>query len=67
VHHDDPQAASKTAWTEWRIPLQTFADLGVVLTNVNTISIGFGNKSNLQPGGTGTVFFDDIGLHKSGP
>ena len=67
VHHDDPQAAQKTAWTEWRIPLQLFADQGVNLANVNTISIGFGDKSSLQPGGTGTMFFDDIGLHQSVP
>ena len=67
VHHDDPDATRETAWTEWKIPLQLFADQGVDLTNVNTISIGFGNKSSLQPGGSGTVFIDDIGLHRSAP
>ncbi|MHC4226424.1 MAG: PA14 domain-containing protein, partial [Planctomycetota bacterium] len=64
VYHDDPEATRKTAWTEWKIPLQAFADQGVDLTNVNTISIGFGDKANLQPGGLGQVFIDDIGLHR---
>ncbi|MBL7186197.1 MAG: hypothetical protein ISS70_07705 [Phycisphaerae bacterium] len=67
VYHDDPEATRKIAWTEWKIPLPLFADQGVDLTNVGTISIGFGNKSNLQPGGSGTVFIDDIGLHRSAP
>ena len=64
VYHDDPDATRKTAWTEWQIPLQAFADLGVDLTNVNTISIGFGDKNNLQPGGAGKMFIDDIRLIK---
>jgi hypothetical protein len=45
----------------WNIDLQLFADLGVDLTNVNKIAIGFGDKNNPQ-GGTGTVYFDDIRL-----
>jgi len=36
----------------------------VNLANVNTISIGFGDKNNLQPGGSGMVFFDDIRLYR---
>ncbi|MEA3227394.1 MAG: hypothetical protein U9Q07_15695, partial [Planctomycetota bacterium] len=67
VYHDDPEVTRKTAWTEWKIPLQVFADQGVDLTNVNTISIGFGNKSNLQAGGSGTMFIDDIRLYRPAP
>jgi hypothetical protein len=63
VYHDDPHATQIDTWTEWVIPLQRFADKGVNLTNVNTISIGFGDKSNPQPGGSGLVFFDDIRLY----
>lgn len=65
VYHDDPAVTQIETWTKWDIPLQAFADQGVNLANVNTISIGFGNKANLLPGGEGTVFFDDIGLHIS--
>jgi len=39
----------------------------VGLTNVNTLAIGFGDKNNLQAGGTGMVFFDDIRLYRPTP
>jgi len=64
VYHDNPDAALIEEWTEWRIDLQEFAAQGVNLTNVNTISIGFGDKNNLQAGGTGMVLFDDIRLYR---
>jgi len=63
VMHNDPASAQKTKWTEWNIPLQAFVDKGVDVTNVNSIAIGIGNKTSLQPGGTGTMYFDDIGIH----
>jgi hypothetical protein len=62
VIHDDPAATQIDAWTQWRIDLQQFADQGVNLTNVDSISVGIGDKSNPQPGGTGIMYFDDIGL-----
>jgi len=68
VTNDDPKAALDNEWNQWDILLQEFADQGVNLTNVNTMSIGFGNKANPQPGGgTGHVFFDDIRLYRSLP
>jgi len=67
VYHDNLDAALIDEWTEWRIDLQEFAAQGVNLTNVNTISIGFGDKNNLQPGGSGLVFFDDIRLYRPAP
>ncbi len=63
VTNDNPDAAQTGSWTEWIIDLQAFADQGVDLTNVNTIALGLGDKNNPQPGGTGTMFFDDIALH----
>jgi len=65
VYQEDPDAATIETWTKWVIPLQTFADQGVNLNNVDTISIGFGDKNNPQAGGSGTVYFDDIGIGKS--
>ncbi|MCP4256279.1 MAG: LamG domain-containing protein [Planctomycetes bacterium] len=62
VAQDNPNAALVEQWTEWKIDLQSFADQGVNLTNVNTIAIGFGDKNNPVAGGSGTVFFDDIRL-----
>jgi len=64
VYHSDPAAAQIDAWTEWVIDLQTLADQGVNLTNVNTITIGFGTKNSPSAGGTGTVYFDDIRLYR---
>jgi hypothetical protein len=67
VYHDNPDAALIEKWTEWRIDLQEFAAQGVNLTNVNTISIGFGDKNNLRAGGSGMVLFDDIRLYRPAP
>ena len=68
VVHDDPSAASIDTWTEWIIPLQAFADQGIVLTNVDRIAIGLGSKGNTTiPGGSGKMFFDDIRLYRSAP
>jgi hypothetical protein len=63
VNHDSPTAALKGSWTEWNIDLMLFADQGINLTNVNTITIGFGNRNNPVAGGAGMVFFDDIRLY----
>ncbi len=64
VTNDNPGAAQITTWTEWTIDLQAFADQGVNLANVNTITLGLGNKSNPQAGGSGTMYFDDIRLYR---
>jgi hypothetical protein len=63
VYHDDPGAALTDVWTEWRIELKDFADQGIDLTDVDKISIGFGDVNNLQAGGSGLVFFDSLRLY----
>jgi len=63
VDNDNPDAAQATTWTEWNIDLQAFADKGVNLNNVNTITLGLGNRANPQPGGSGIMYFDDIRLY----
>ncbi len=67
VNHDNPNAAQIGTWTEWNIDLQTFADQGVNLANVNTIGIGLGNRNNPVAGGSGTMYFDDIRLYPPPP
>jgi hypothetical protein len=62
VTNDNPNAAQNTAWTEWSIELKMFADQGVNLINVDSITLGFGSRSNPVAGGSGMVFFDDIRL-----
>jgi hypothetical protein len=59
VDHDDPDATTSTSWTEWNIDLQAFADQGVNLTNVNSITLGLSSVT----GGTGMMYFDDIRLY----
>jgi hypothetical protein len=55
-------------WTEWTIPLQSFADQGIDLTDVDRIAIGIGTKDNMTiPGGSGKMFFDDIRLYRPRP
>jgi len=67
VTNDNPEAALRTSWTQWNIDLQAFADQSVNLTNVNTISLGLGNKNNPLVGGSGTMYFDDIRLYPPAP
>ena len=62
LYHEDPAATQVAKWTEWVIDVQASADQGVALTNVNTITIGFGTKNAPVAGGTGKVYFDDIRL-----
>jgi hypothetical protein len=64
ITNDDLNAALVTEWTDWNIELQTLTDQGVNLSNVNSITLGFGNKSNPTTGGTGTVFFDNLRLYR---
>ncbi len=64
VDNPNPNATKVEDWTEWRISLQ---DFGINLTNVNTITLGFGNRANLTAGGSGMMFFDDICLYPPAP
>ena len=66
--HLDPVAATLFGWTEWRIPLDDFAGLGINLTDVDKIAIGLGTGAGIAaPGGSGTLFIDDIRLYRSIP
>jgi hypothetical protein len=63
IYHDNPNAALINNWTAWNIDLQAFTDQGVNLADVNTISLGLGDKNNPLVGGSGTMYFDDIRLY----
>ncbi len=62
VTHDEPDAATKTTWKQWRIPLQAFADQGINLGNVDKIAVGLGSIGGAAVGGSGTMYIDDIRL-----
>jgi hypothetical protein len=66
VDNDNPDAAQINRWTQWTIDLQAFTDQGVNLANVNSITLGLGNRSNPVAGGTGMMYFDDIRLYPVG-
>ena len=67
VYHDNPSVTQRGNWTQWVIPLQAFADQGVSLTNVTSITIGFGTRGDTTvAGGAGQMYFDDIRLYRSG-
>jgi len=67
VNHDNPDAAQRASWTEWKIDLQAFADQGVNLANVTSITLGLGNRNNPVAGGAGMIYFDDIRLYAPAP
>ena len=67
ITHNNPQAVRASGWNQWDILLQDFADLGADLTDIKTITIGFGNKANPVAGGSGKVLIDDIRLYRSLP
>jgi len=63
VDNDNPDAAQASRWTEWNIPLQAFADQGINLSNVTSITLGLRSVT----GGTGSLLFDDIRLYAPAP
>jgi hypothetical protein len=63
VNNDNPDAATVTSWTEWSIELTRFADQGVNLSNVNSITVGLSSVT----GGTGIMYFDDVRLYALEP
>ena len=63
VNHDNPDAAKRGIWTQWNIDLMRFADQGVNLANVNSITLGLSSVI----GGTGMMYFDDIRLYPPVP
>jgi hypothetical protein len=67
VDHEDPAAAQATGWNEWNIDLQAFADQGINLSNVTSITLGLGNRTNPVAGGAGMLYFDDIRLYPPAP
>jgi hypothetical protein len=63
VYHPDDAATQDAGWNEWVIDLQEFASQGANLSNVPSITLGFGTRGAPVPtGGKGTVHFDDIRL-----
>ncbi len=58
VNHPDPNAATLTDWQEWNIPLTDFTDIN--LNSIEKVYIGLGYRDEFVPGGSGTIYIDDI-------
>jgi hypothetical protein len=56
VTHPDSALVAASKWTEWKIPLSSFA--GVNLAKVKMVRIGVGDKKTA--GGAGRIYIDDI-------
>jgi hypothetical protein len=67
VTHPDPNALRTTEWREWQIRLTMFSFGPVDVTAVTHMYIGVGDRQNPKPGGTGTVYIDDIRLLRCAP
>jgi hypothetical protein len=67
VSSDNPDATQAGVWTQWNIDLTRFADQGVNLSNMSSITLGVGNRANPTAGGAGKLYFDDIRLHPPEP
>ena len=67
VVRDDPEAAVKTTWKQWRVSLNAIADQGINLIDVDQIAIGLGSKAGAATGGSGTMYIDDIRLYRPRP
>jgi hypothetical protein len=65
VAYEDQNVAQRITWSHWNVPLQTFADQGINLVDVDSLSIGVGSKSGIaSSGGSGKMYFDDIRLER---
>jgi hypothetical protein len=49
-------------WHDWGINFEEFNSAGLDLTDISSITIGFGNKESPAPGGSGWVYFENIRL-----
>jgi len=64
VVYDNPAATHIETWTPWVISLQSLADQGLNLNDVDRIAIGVGTSGNMTvQGGSGKMFFDDFRLY----
>jgi len=61
AYDGDPLDITLSEWKRWSIDL---ASLGVNLQSITKITIGFGDGTTTRAGGSGVVYFDDIGLYR---
>jgi len=64
VSYDDTNDLKSGIWHQWNIDLQEFVVTDDVnLANITEVCIGFGDRNYPTPGGSGTMYLDDIRLY----
>jgi hypothetical protein len=58
VEYPDDSVVFSPDWVRWQIPLDSFA--GIDPTRIRGLVIGVGSRSDSTPGGSGTIYIDDI-------
>jgi hypothetical protein len=58
VTYPDPAIVGASEWTQWKIPLSSFASVN--LAKVKKLYIGVGDKDAPAAGGAGRIYIDDI-------
>jgi len=58
----DAAASARMGWQQWLIPLTDLTSGDVKATAIKSLTIGVGNRAAPAPGGTGTIYIDDIGF-----
>ncbi len=61
VKHPDTNISTSPSWTEWNILLTDFTSVN--LQAIKKMIIGVGDRANIQPGGAGDLYIDDIRLY----
>jgi hypothetical protein len=62
---NDETMVTTAKWNEWRVPVELFSARGVDMTRVKKLTLGVYNGPG--PGGTGTLYFDDIYVMRAKP
>jgi hypothetical protein len=60
----DQAMVTRPSWTEWRIPIALFTNLGVDMTRVEQVKIGVYDEIG-KGSATGTLYIDDIRVIKA--
>jgi len=62
VTNTDSTMVTKTTWTQWKVPLSSFA--GVDAAQVKKLYLGVGDRKATTAGGSGRIYVDDIRVIK---
>jgi hypothetical protein len=65
VGNPNPNLVRANTWTQWKIPLSSFA--GVNIARVKRLYLGVGSRQDPMAGGAGRLYIDDIQVTRPSP